>query len=364
MTAVWQTRLAASGARASDAVQTLFALAARPSVLLCIQRAIAVLLLVWLAFSSWRAVWSFFPEPPALPPTEVINPMTSSAPAVARSRIDIDALVAADLFGAPGTEVEPELLAVGAGRSPTMSEAEASEALAGIEDGAPDSRLPLVLRGVVAATDAGLGQAVIEHRSAQDLYRVGDELPVSGDVVLAKVLAQRVVLDNGGRYEVLRLFEESELRAEVMVEQRAQRGDSAVAAPTVSESGGAAATQDHDDDDDIADAGALAAGYRDRLYENPESLVDVIRISAVREGGELRGYRVAPGAAAAEFRALGFRAGDIVTAVNGLPLSDPANTMRLYQTMRSASSASFDLERNGQPVTLDVSLASVNGEGS
>jgi hypothetical protein len=33
---------------------------------------------------------------------------------------------------------------------------------------------------------------------------------VSGDVVLAKVLPQRVVLDNGGRYETLRLFEDSD----------------------------------------------------------------------------------------------------------------------------------------------------------
>jgi general secretion pathway protein C len=52
-----------------------------------------------------------------------------------------------------------------------MSEAEAAEALAGIEDGAPDTRLPLRLRGVVAATEAGLGQAIIEHRSARTCTR-------------------------------------------------------------------------------------------------------------------------------------------------------------------------------------------------
>lgn len=356
MTAVWQTRLATSGARALDAARAAFDLVARPTVLPHIRRVVAILLIAWLAVSLWRAAWSLFPEAPPLPPTTVINPMTSSAPTADRSRIDIDALAGANLFGAPGTTVEPELLAAGAGRRPTPSEAEAAQALAGIEDGAPDSRLPLVLRGVVAATDAGLGQAVIEHRQRQDLYQVGDELPVSGDVVLAKVLPQRVVLDNGGRYEVLRLFEESELRAEVSAARPVTRSGSDAGAPPA-----AAATTG---DAPGPEAGALAARYRDRLYDNPESLVDVIRVSAVREGGTLRGYRVAPGKAAAEFRALGFRAGDVVTAVNGLPLSDPANTMRLYQTMRTATSATFAIERGGEAVTLDVSLTDAGGEGS
>ena len=45
-----------------------------------------------------------------------------------------------------------------------------------------------------------------------------------------------------------------------------------------------------------------------------------------------------------------------MTSVNGMALDDPANTMRLYQTMRSASEAVFGIERNGQPVLLAVSL--------
>ena len=33
------------------------------------------------------------------------------------------------------------------------------------------------------------------------------------------------------------------------------------------------------------------------------------------------------------FSQLGFKSGDLVTGVNGIDLNDPANTMRLYQTM-------------------------------
>jgi general secretion pathway protein C len=51
-----------------------------------------------------------------------------------------------------------------------------------------------------------------------------------------------------------------------------------------------------------------------------------------------------------------------VVAVNGMPLSDPANTMRLYQAMRSASEASFELLRDGEAVAVSVSLGAAAGE--
>ena len=79
----------------------------------------------------------------------------------------------------------------------------------------------------------------------------------------------------------------------------------------------------------------------------------------MRENGELRGYRIAPGKEQDQFELLGFRSGDLVTSVNGIELNDPANTIRLYQTMRSAGEAVFELQRDNQPVTVSVNL----GEG-
>ncbi|WOJ94917.1 type II secretion system protein GspC [Congregibacter variabilis] len=331
--------------RFNHGAATVFRFFSQPTNFLFLQRGLALLLCSWIALSLWTALWSFFPEAPPLPAAAVINPVSSSTASRARAAVDIDSLVAAQLFGRPGAVVAPEALEAATGRTPAMSEAEASVALAGIEDGAPETGLPLLLRGVLAASEAGLGQAVIEHRNLQDLYQVGDELPVSGDVVLAKVLPNLIVLDNGGRYEVLRLFEDSELVAPVR--SGALPVGSRDAARSVSASG---------------DASALAAEYRDRLYRNPQSLAEVVRVAAVREGSELQGYRISPGRAAEEFSALGFESGDVVTAVNGLTLKDPANTVKLYQAMRSASEASFELQRKGETVTLNVSLGATVDE--
>jgi general secretion pathway protein C len=277
----------------------------------------------------------------------VINPPQPQQADERGTVVDIDSLVAAQLFGATDEEALASAAAA-AEQAQAMSEAEAREALAGIEDGAPETRLPLLLRGVVAASEAGLGQAVIEHRNTQDLYRVGDELPVSGRVLLAKVMGNQVVIDNGGRYELLRLFESSDAltavpqRSAPPPEVRRERPAEPASSPQAASA---------------RDPAAIASAYRDRLYNDPQSLADVVTVTAVRSGDALLGYRLQPGRAAGEFAALGFRPGDLVTAVNGLDLSDPANTVRLYQAMRSAQVAVIDLERGGESLSLTVSLA-------
>ncbi|MFK7829219.1 MAG: type II secretion system protein GspC [Congregibacter sp.] len=353
--------------RAVAGLRAVFRYLSRPAVLPILQAAIAVLLVLWLLSSLWRALWSFVPVAPPLAVVAVLNPVSSAQRDLASVLVDIDALTSAQLFGRPGTTLSPEELAAGSGRSPTMSESEAARKLAGIEDGAPDTRLPLVLRGVVASSDAGLGQAVIEHSKRQDLYQVADELPVNGEVTLAKVLPSLVVIDNGGRYEILRLFEDDGLSARNKASMPSSQAPAvqapaaqapAVQAPAVQvpaltraaeqTTSGSLANAD--------DAAEIAARYRDQLYRDPQSLSDVVRISPAREGDRLVGYRLAPGAVSGEFSALGFQMGDVVTAVNGLSVSEASNIPTLFSAMRSADAASFDIQRKGETVTLTVDI--------
>jgi general secretion pathway protein C len=210
----------------------------------------------------------------------------------------------------------------------------------GIEKGARETRLALKLRGVLASSRDGMGYAVIEYQSQQEMYAVEDKLPLPGQVVLAKVMPRQVVLDNGGTYELLELFEESDLDAQLS--QAPVQAERTPPQAQVSPSGGFAS--------------ALARTYRDRLYENPQSLAEVVTISAVRENGELLGYRIAPGKEQQQFEQLGFKPGDLVTSVNGIALNDPANTLRLYQTMKTASEAVFELQRDNQPLVVSVAL--------
>ncbi|EGG29850.1 General secretion pathway protein C [Aequoribacter fuscus] len=101
----------------------------------------------------------------------------------------------------------------------------------------------------------------------------------------------------------------------------------------------------------------LDARKRDRYYDNPESLSELVSVAAVRSAdGQLAGYRVSPGPKGEEFQALGFRPGDVVTEVNGLSLSDPSNALVLYQMLKSASEANFVIQRGGSPMNLTVQV--------
>jgi general secretion pathway protein C len=226
----------------------------------------------------------------------------------------------------------------------------------GIEQGASETRLALRLTGIVASTEDGLGSAVIAAKNVEATYAVGDALPVSGDVTLAKVMATQVVISNNGTYELLKLFEDSTLSAMVPEASARPAQQPARTQPAVEVSSGAQAAVDP------SQQAAVARAVRERLYDNPQSLARLVQVAAVRDEQGIRGYRVSPGQDAAQFRALGFQPGDVITSVNGLSLSDPANTVRLYQMMRDARDATIEVERNGSTTSLSVSLDSQAGE--
>jgi general secretion pathway protein C len=252
--------------------------------------------------------------------------------------IDITPVLGSGIFGGDPDTLEDE------GGAATIDSGRE-----GIEQNAKETRLALVLTGIVASTEDGLGSAVIKGGSREQVYAVGDDLPVSGKVTLVKVMPRQVVIDNSGTYELIKLYEGPGL---VLPTRAAQKARPNSATPAASQSAG---------DDTVVDveARAIVAGqYRQQLYEAPESLARVVSISPVREGGSVSGYRIAPGADRDAFNATGFQSGDVVKAVNGLALSDASNTLKLYQLMKDANQATFELERNGESVTLSVDIAS------
>ena len=339
MSAEWLSNTGDMSGRLGSGLQGVLQRLAQPENARRLRRGVLVLLGLWAALALARLVWALFPEPQPLPPPEgeLINPLVSEAPAAESASIDIQKMMNWHLFGKAGSPVVPEVV------TPPPETIQAS-ALDGIENGARETHLELLLRGVLASSEDGMGHAVIESRKKQDIYAVEDKLPVGPKVKLAKVMPRQVVLDNNGKYELLTLFEDSELdsQAAALPPRMASR-------PVTRPAPGIDKSQDRE-------ATALARSYRERLYQNPQSLAEVVSVAAVRQDGQLRGYRNSPGKDVEQFARLGFKKGDLITGVNGIALNDPANTMKLYQAMRSADEAVFELERDDQQFTINVSL--------
>jgi general secretion pathway protein C len=327
-------RLQSFGAAVSNQLQRL----AEPARARQVRLVVYAAAVAWLLWALAGLFWGLLPAPAnPLPEGEVINPQVAAAGPGRRRPVSIDELAGWELFGKPGAAAPttPQQAA------PARSARPGADDRDGIEDGAEETRLQLVLQGVVASDDPEAALAVIEHQKKQQQYRVDDKLPVGGSVTLAKILPDRVVLSNKGKYELLLLFDENSRSGEPMVSVRSE----APAANTRS--------VDQRANRNLTE---MAENYRQRLYTNPQSLADVVKISAVREGGQLQGYRVSAGKDAAQFESLGFQSNDIVTAVNGIELSDPGKAVELYKVMRSAEEASFNVRRGGEDVTLVVGL--------
>ena len=331
MPAQWLSNSSAVSGRLGAIAAGAIGLISQPARARRLRYVLILLLLAWGVLALSRLIWALVPaaEPVLDSAPVAINPVTAHGAASTAAPVDIDQLVSWHLFGQPGASAAAEPVAEAA-----------PGPRAGIEEGAPQTRLNVQLRGIVASTEDGLGLAIIEANREQLVYAVGDKLPVKGNVELAKVMPRQVVLDNGGTYELLVLFEESPL------------GEAATAPAPPPQP---AANLERRTDQETT---SLAQSYRARLFENPQSLAEVVTVSAVREGGNLLGYRVSPGKDVEQFAKLGFKPGDLVVAVNGVTLDDPANTMVLYNDMRSANEAVFELRRDNEPLTLSVNLDS------
>ena len=307
--------------------------ASQERVAVRIRMSLVLLALFWVANSLSQLTWLFVDDQIYVPaPTVVASPVAAGS----QVAVDLGRIQSWNLFGAADGVVENTVVTAPA---------------VGIEDGARETRLDLILVGVLAARSDGLGQAVIQYRQDQSIYRVGDALPVGGRVSLAKVLSDRVVLDNSGTYELLKLYDESALAKSLVARSDAATTRSAAAVvPSVRQNRS-------DSQSDSQRKSRLSAAKRERFYDNPESLSELVSVAAVRgPDGALSGYRVAPGAKGEEFTALGFKPGDIVTEVNGLSLSDPGNAVLLYQMLKDAKQANFVIERGGSTMNLSVQV--------
>lgn len=197
---------------------------------------------------------------------------------------------------------------------------------------APETSLSWTLKGVFTNADAGRSAAILSPQGqAEKLYRVGASLP--GNITLQEVFADRVILDRGGRLETLRL-KRPELASSAS-SSRTRRSNSAPALPTST---------------------AEPSVDRDAWVNDPQRFLDVISANPVMEGGILYGLEVSPARNAREFEAAGLVPGDVITEVNGSPVSEITDYRDLLSELADASSVSVSLERDGEPMNITINM--------
>lgn len=206
---------------------------------------------------------------------------------------------------------------------------------------APDTRLNLKLRGVLASSNPAIARAIIaDGKGQEDAYAVDDKLP--GNAVLKEIHADRIILEYRGRLETLRLPKE----AGTLAGNRSATSDGRRGRPAAAISAS------------TADTGALLRQYRDALATDPQSVMDLVRAEPVRDRttGRLKGYRIRPGRDRQLLSRFGLRAGDVVTAINGISMDNPLKALELMRDVSSLSQISLEVERNGTPQSFSFQI--------
>jgi general secretion pathway protein C len=233
----------------------------------------------------------------------------AAAPAPMRRTVDVQSIINAHLFG--------------------VSDPTASEPAGEVTD-APQTSLTLVLAGTIAADDPKRGFGIIGESAANaKVYSVGDTVP--GGVRLHSVYKDRVLLDRSGQVEAL------------LLPRQSLPGTGVSPAATL---GSPRATTT-----------PLADRVRKMIAQDPGAVAEIMRPQPVFMNGQQRGYRVYPGRNRQQFAQLGLQPGDLVMAINGTPLDDPARGMEIFRSIGSASQVRVTIERAGRSQELVLNMA-------
>lgn len=199
------------------------------------------------------------------------------------------------------------------------------------QDKVPETKLNLTLKGVLAATPMNRASAIIAKGKAgkEDIYGIGDKMP--GGVSVKEIYADHIVLERGGRLEILKL---QKISGVADLGSTAGRGSSYAS---------------------NTPAAALKK-IRTNILKNPASFGEYALPVIVKENGKQIGYRLQPQNKGGLLADLGLQPSDTITQINGIKLDKPQNGISALRKLSTAKNLNIVVKRNGAEVPISISL--------
>lgn len=269
---------------------------------------ITVAVVVAAAYKLAEVTWLLMPASDLNPSLPRMSAPAGSAQTVP---FDLEPIIGVHLFGEPKAEAAPVVQQV--------------------ED-APDTRLSLKLRGIIAGDDATGGLAIVaDTRGEEKVYKVGDAVP--GGAKVHEVQDDRVILNRAGILEALRLpkeFQASSARSSRASRPRAQPRQ------------------------------RQESSLRNVIASNASKISDIIRVAPHMEQGQMVGFRINPGRNRQQFASLGLRPGDVVTDINGTTMTDPSAGLQVFEALGESTQATVTVKRGGEDQVLVIDTSTLS----
>ena len=187
---------------------------------------------------------------------------------------------------------------------------------------------------MVAASDPAASSAIIANKGKQDSYFINSKIDGTSASVY-EIYENRIILDEKGVYQVLMLDG-------LETDDKQQNQQSQPSVKKVPNTGSNQPTK--------------VDLNRSELLKDPSKLTNYINISPVREDGEIKGYRLNPGRDPVLFEQAGLENGDLAIELNGVDLTDIAESMSLLKEFPTMTDISLTVDREGQLYDLYLSI--------
>lgn len=219
------------------------------------------------------------------------------------------------------------------------------------------SDLPLKLIGTIYGGTPQTGIAIVENtqKNSTASFLVGDM--IVGSAKMLEVQRERIVIDNNGRREFV------DLEKPELVRSTRKRG-----AVVAGQDGGSMADspiatapppEQYKEDGFERKGGdiVMSSSYREKMLTTDFSKVlqDAKATPNVAEG-ELKGFSLEKIRQDSIWQKAGFQNGDVVQEINGIPLSDAAQAIKLLQSLRNEKEIEVRLQRSGGSKTLNLNV--------
>jgi len=212
----------------------------------------------------------------------------------------------------------------------------------------PLTELKLKLLGTVVGNIISSKAIILNLKTKkQDIYKEGDA--VTEDAFVKKIYRNKVILDHGGKEEMLS-----------QDEKFASRSPSKQSKQIQSKRSGSARF-------DLGELGDRVSRYRWELdreevtqaIENASQLLTQVRIIPHFTKGKLDqpdGFQISHVKQGGFFDKLGVMPGDLIKEVNGEPVNSPEKAFAAYQKFKNEANVQVSLERKNQPITLNYDI--------
>jgi len=219
-----------------------------------------------------------------------------------------------------------------------------------VED-APETRLKLILTGVVASSDKATAAAVIASSGKQETYSI-DENIKGTRATLEDVFNDRVILKVSGRFETL-MFEGLVFDKNVKpINPRYNKS----AAPQPTKLSPQLSSPNIVDQRNNKALTQVTGSLRKELDGDPGKITDYLKISPKRENGKITGYQLMPAKDPTFFQSAGLKSGDVAVQMNGFDLTAPREAAQALKSLREQREVSLLLDRNGDMTEILFSI--------